>query len=139
MPATLDSTRYGAVLAEHLYSPKLIDSEREYKKARQTLERLLFPERRLPAEEDALAKLLLHLVGLYEDRATDASLPASAGPVEVLRHLMEQRGLLQLDLIGVLGPASVVSEVLSGKRRINAGQARRLSEYFDIGIDLFLA
>jgi hypothetical protein len=69
-------------------------------------------------EEDALAKLLIHLIGLYEDRAV---IPLKTSPRQVLQHLMEQRGLKQRDMVAVFGTASIVSEILSGKREINAG------------------
>src|SRR5689334_23044417 len=85
------------------------------------LERLLFPERELSVEEDAIAKLLIHLVEIYEDGVTA---PPKTTPREVLQHLMEQRGLKQGDLVGVFGTPSIISEVLSGKREINASQAR---------------
>jgi len=54
------------------------------------------------------------------------------------QHLMEQRGLKQADLVGVFGTPSIVSEVLSGKREMNARQARRLADFFDLTADLFV-
>ena len=51
---------------------------------------------------------------------------------------MEQRGLKQTDLVGLFGTASIVSEVLSGKREINARHARELSNYFALPADLFV-
>ncbi len=137
----LSVARYGALLAEHLYAPKVIESEPEYQKAKATLERLLFPSsRRLGAEEDSLAKLLMHLIEFYEEELASRRLAkgAGAGAVDVLRHLMDQRESRQRDLIGVIGTASMVSEVVNGKRRINAGQARRLAAYFGVSADLFL-
>jgi HTH-type transcriptional regulator/antitoxin HigA len=86
-------------------------------------------------EEDALAKLLVHLIGLYEDRA---SVPPKTSPRQVLQHLMEQRRLKQRDIVAVFGTASIVSEILSGKREISAKQARRLADYFSVPADLFI-
>src|SRR5215475_4068394 len=45
-------------------------------------------------------------------------------PSEALRLLMQQHGLRQIDLAAMFGAQSNVSEVLSGKRSINARQAR---------------
>jgi HTH-type transcriptional regulator/antitoxin HigA len=132
---TLNAEKYASLVHQYNFAPSMIGSERDYRRARGTVERLLFPERRLSPEEGALANLLLHLIDVYESSVTE---PPLSTPRDVLKHLMEQRQLKQADLIGVLGTASVVSEILSGKRSINSRQARGLADYFGIGADLFL-
>jgi len=132
---TLNAEKYASVVSEYEYAPKVIDSEREYRQSRRALERPVFPERKLSGEEDALAKLLLHLIGVYEDRTV---VPPKTTPRQVLQHLMEQRGLKQADLVRLFGAASIVSEVLSGKPEINARHARGLSNYFGLPADLFV-
>lgn len=132
---TLNAEKYASVVADYDYAPKMIDSERDYRQCRKVLERLLFPERKLSVEEDALAKLLIHLIGVYEDRTV---VPPRATPRQVLQHLMEQRHLKQADLVRLFGTASIVSEVLSGKREINARHARQLSNFFGLPADLFI-
>jgi HTH-type transcriptional regulator/antitoxin HigA len=57
---------------------------------------------------------------------------------EVLRFLMNQHSLTQSDLPEV-GTQSVVSEVLSGKRRLNVGQIERLSARFHVSPAVFMA
>ena len=101
---------------------------------KKALERLLFPERKLSPEEDAMATLLLHLVDHYEHRTT----PPSSSPRQVLRHLMDERQLKQADLAPIFGTVSVVSEVVNGKRQINAKQARKLADFFHISTDVFI-
>jgi HTH-type transcriptional regulator/antitoxin HigA len=132
---TLNKEKYASVVAEYDCAPKMIESEREYRGCREALERLLFPSRKLSLEQDALAKLLIHLIGLYEDRAT---IPPKTSPRQVLRHLMAQRRLKQRDVVALFGTASIVSEILSGKREINAKQARRLADFFSVPADLFI-
>jgi HTH-type transcriptional regulator/antitoxin HigA len=132
---TLNTEKYASVVAEYDCAPKMIESEREYRGCREALERLLFPSRKLSVEEDALAKLLIHPIGLYEDRAT---IPPKTSPCQVLQHLMEQQRLKQRDLVALFGTASIVSEILSGKREINAKQARRLADFFSVPADLFI-
>ena len=39
-----------------------------------------------------------------------------AGPLDVIRHLMEAHSLRQKDLVDVFGTESIVSDVLNGKR-----------------------
>src|SRR5436309_8053964 len=87
---TLNTAKYASVVVEYEYAPKVIDSELEYRQSRKALERLLVPERKLSVEEDALAKLLIHLIAVYEDRTV---VPPRTTPRQVLQHLMEQRGL----------------------------------------------
>ena len=135
MPTLISPEKYGEVIAEYAIAPRLIESPAEYKRSKKALERLLLPERKLSPEEDAMAKLLLHLVDLYEHRTTT---PPASSPRQVLRHLMDQRQLKQADLAPVFGTVSIVSEVLNGKRQINAKQARKLADYFHISTDVFV-
>lgn len=134
MPA-LNTERYARVVESYAFVPRVIETERECESSKSTLEKLLLPERKLSPEEDALAKLLLHLIDDYETRTTA---PPQTTPIGVLRHLMEQRGLKQRDLVPIFGTASVVSEVLRGKRTIHARHARALADYFGLTADLFL-
>ena len=50
---------------------------------------------------------------------------------------MREHGLTQSDLPGV-GPQSVVSEILSGKRQLNLRQIRWLAERFNVPVDVFI-
>ena|SRR2546425_7019750 len=131
---TLSTEKYAALVEEYDFAPKMIESEREYRRCRRTLERLLFPERKLSAEEDALAGLLMHLIDVYQGAT---ALPHRTTPRQVLQHLMEQGRLKQADLVGVFGAISIVSEVLNGKRKINAKQARKFADHFGLTADLF--
>ena len=53
-------------------------------------------------------------------------------PEEVLRFLMDQHNLTQMDLAHELGGQPVVSEVLSGKRKLTRDQIERLSRRFSV-------
>ncbi len=61
----------------------------------------------------------------------------AAPPNELLRYLMEEHGLRQADLSEV-GSQGVVSELLSGKRAINARQAKLLAGRFGVSPAVFL-
>ena len=71
----------------------------------------------------------------YEKR--NVKLP-EADPAAALRFLMEQHGLRQVDLAELFGSQSNVSEVLSGKREINARQARELAKQFGVTSAAFI-
>ena len=56
----------------------------------------------------------------------------------MLRFLLDQHGLTQTDLAAEIGGQSVVSEILSGKRAINARQAKALAARFGVSAVAFL-
>jgi HTH-type transcriptional regulator / antitoxin HigA len=87
-----------------------------------------------PAERDLYDTLKL-LVEEFEKRTYH--IPA-ATPIEVIQSLMTANGLKQKDLVGVFESASVVSEVLSGKRELTKQHIRRLSHRFHVSPELFL-
>ena len=81
----------------------------------------------------------LDLVGqLVKDYETEHHPPPEAEPRAVLRFLMEQRGLRQTDLSEGIGGQSVVSEILTGKREINARQAKALAPRFKVSPAVFI-
>jgi len=133
-PAGLHVARYGRLLAK--IAPKLIETEAENEAALEIVEQLMRKgdENRSP-EEDAVLNLLSALIGQFEERAYPIP---EAEPREVLRLLMEQKGLQPADLAGVLGSRSKVSEILSGKRSISKEQAKRLGEKFRISPAAFI-
>ena len=82
---------------------------------------------------------LLDLVGqLVEDYEGRRHVIPDAAPHEVLRFLLDQHGLTQTDLAAEIGGQSVVSEILSGKRAINARQAKALAARFGVSAVAFL-
>jgi HTH-type transcriptional regulator/antitoxin HigA len=58
---------------------------------------------------------------------------------DLLTYLMDQHGLSRSDLVPILGTASRVSEVLSGKRELSMTMVRRLRERFHIPADLLIS
>ena len=81
----------------------------------------------------SLADYLGDLVARYEARRPMKEM----APKAFLRELMRQHGLKQRDLPEI-GTQSVVSEVLSGKRVLNARQIAALARRFGIPADAFL-
>ena len=82
-----------------------------------------------------LLELVGELVASYEARLQPVP---DAPPSDVLRLLMEQHGLTQTDLRAELGGQPVVSDILNGKREINARQAKALAARFHISPAAFL-
>jgi HTH-type transcriptional regulator/antitoxin HigA len=74
---------------------------------------------------------------VHDYEARNVELP-DAKPADVLRFLMQQHELRQTDLSALFGSQSNVSEVLSGKREINARQARLLAKRFGVSPAVFI-
>jgi HTH-type transcriptional regulator / antitoxin HigA len=110
----------------------IFDDERGYEHALAWVE-FLMNKKKHPLYD--LLDLLVPRVEEYERK--HHPIPDASG-ADVLRFLMEQHGLAQGD-IPEIGTQSVVSEVLSGKRRLNVGQIERLAARFHVSPAVFLA
>jgi HTH-type transcriptional regulator/antitoxin HigA len=126
------STEYTALLRK--VAPKVIRTERENEFYTEILYELDRRSKSLTPAEKELAELLTLLIENFEDK--HYALP-SAKPLEVLRFLMEQHDLKQRDLVDIFRTASIVSEVLSGKRELNKDHIKRLSRRFQVSPELF--
>src|SRR5205807_1259011 len=102
--AGLDAVSYGKLCAEIL--PKVIESDEEFDRMVEHLERLTF-KHDASAEENAVAELLLRLIQDYDDE--HYPLPDQP-PHEMVKFLMEQSGRKQADLVPVLGSRAQVSD-----------------------------
>jgi HTH-type transcriptional regulator / antitoxin HigA len=130
--SSLASTEYAVLLQK--IAPKVIRTEQENEAYTEILYELDRRSKNLTAAEKELAELLTLLIENFEE--TRYRLPR-AKPLDVLRFLMEQHQLKQKDLVKVFGTASVVSEVLSGKRELSKEHIRRLSRRFHVSPELF--
>jgi len=116
------------------FSPKVIRTEKANQAYAEALYELDQRSRKLSRAEKELAELLTLLIEDFE--AQRYKLPR-AKPVEVLRFLMDQHRLKQKDLVEVFGTRSIVSEVLSGKRKLNREHIQRLSDRFHVSPEAF--
>jgi HTH-type transcriptional regulator/antitoxin HigA len=124
------------LIAEIDGAPKVITSDAQHERYVSALLELEGGERRgqLSAAGRFLAELLTVLVEKYEQEHHRI---ASASPVEVLRELMEANDLQQEDLTREFGTESIVSEVLSGKRKLNKDDIEKLRQRFHISPVVF--
>ena len=122
---------YGALLSEK--QPAVIHDEVQNQQFIRLLEELTSKEKVTEAEAK-LVELLTLLVEEFESKRYP--LP-EAGPLDVIRHLMEAHGLRQKDLVDIFGTASIVSDVLNGKRDLTKEHIRRLSQRFNVSPAVF--
>ena len=114
-------------------APHLIRSEEQLAAYTKALYRLTSEPRPTTAQVEAI-ELLTLLVERYEEEYY--AIP-NASPADVLRFLLSQHGLKQRDIAAELGGESVVSEVLSGKRKLSAAHIERLSQRFHVSPAVF--
>lgn len=114
-------------------APHLIRSEEQLAAYTKALYRLTAEEKPTRAQVEAI-ELLTLLIERYEGE--NFTVP-KASPAEVLRFLLDRHGLRQRDLAADLGGESVVSEVLSGKRELNATHIAKLSKRFKVSPAVF--
>lgn len=84
----------------------------------------------------SLVSLVANRVREYEDRVHPW--PNTTTPALMLTYLMEEHGLKQADLSEV-GPQSVVSAILAGKRQLNLRQVKALAARFHVPMELLAA
>ena len=88
-------------------------------------------------EDHALSGLLDLVGGLVTDYDTSHYTIEASEPSEVLRYLIELRGLKQSDLAEIV-PQSNLSAILAGKRKISATLAGKLAKFFNISPAVFV-
>ncbi len=134
MVLTVDEKRYGRLLAKAL--PAIIRTEEENERTLGQIEALMDKGADRTPEEDRLLELLARLSADFEAVNYDFG---KAKPNEVLATLLEQRGMRQIDLQPILGCSKgALSDMISGRREIARGPAKKLAEFFRLPLDLFI-
>jgi HTH-type transcriptional regulator / antitoxin HigA len=132
MSATAVRSEYASLLTSSL--PSVIRSEAENERHIALLQELDRKGNRMSAAERRMAELLTLLIEDFEEKHYVLN---SASPIEVLNELMLANNLKQKDLMDVFGTPSIASEVLNGKRKLNAEHIRRLSRRFKVSPEVF--
>ncbi len=124
----INNVKYGELLLDVL--PQKIETEEENERCLKIVEKLFDKgAENFSPEEDRLFDLLTLLIEDFEEKAY---LIPDAPANEVLKMLLEDRGMKQKDLVPVFGSAGVVSEILNGKRPITLKTAKKLQEFLGV-------
>ncbi len=110
----------------------MIKSEKDYKEALESMETVF------DATKGHLAEYAETLAILVEHYETELFPIKESSGIDVVRFLMDQNGLNQKDLIGILGGKSSVSEILHGKRLLNLQHIKALSDEFNVNPATFI-
>ncbi|MHC5936651.1 helix-turn-helix domain-containing protein [Nostoc sp.] len=110
------------------FPPRPVTSEEELLATQEVVDSLIDKGELTPDEQDYL-NVLGTLVYEYEEKHN--TIPDISG-VELLQALIAEFGLRQKDLIPIFKTESIVSEVLSGQRKLTVNHIRKLAEFFHI-------
>lgn len=114
---------------------RILHTQQDYERALTRLSRLM-DRAAEPGMAVADEMELLGLVIAHYERKQFAM--EKAGPIDVIKFVMEQQGMKRKDLIPYIGSASRVTEVLNGSRRLNLSMMRKLHEGLGIPMDLLV-
>jgi HTH-type transcriptional regulator / antitoxin HigA len=116
-----------------------IRNEKEYEAALRVLDRLAIrDEGTLSKDEQDYLDALTMLVEAYDEQHHRVD-TAKLTPTDLLKFLMEQRGIGFDDLVKLLGGKAAASYLLNGTRNPSRTQCFTLGEFFGVSPGLFLA
>jgi HTH-type transcriptional regulator / antitoxin HigA len=138
MTLTINNGNYLSLWAEANISPKVIESESEYRQFLVVAESLLAKKDLRTPEETTLFRIVVKLIEDYESKYHNLDDWGQSLPHEILQHIMVASGTKQTDLVGIIGSKGVVSEVVNGSRSISKSQAKKLGVMFKVSPSLFI-
>jgi len=110
-------------------------NEKDYKKLLNLLDSLIDE---VGNNERHPLSSLMETIGILIETYESQNIPKIEGnPIDTLNALMEEHGLKQADLPEI-GSQGVLSEILSGKRQLNARQIKLLSKRFKVSTAVFI-
>ena len=138
MTLTINQDSYLQLWATAEISPKVIETEAEYRQFLEVAENLLTKKNLRTSEETTLFRLVVKLIEDYESQHYNLDDWGKSAPHEILQHIMTASETKQVDLVGIIGSKGVVSEVVNGSRTISKAQAKKLGEMFKVSPSLFI-
>jgi len=123
-------------VAQNVGVPRRVSNDREYRHTLAIIRVLMEKGESMSNAEADLLETWAQLVSKYEE---DISPPGDVDPVEMVKFLMEQKGLKNVDLIpAIFSSPSNASEVLNGKKSISKSVGVKLARYFGLPVEYFL-
>ncbi|MHB1949397.1 MAG: helix-turn-helix domain-containing protein [Gammaproteobacteria bacterium] len=124
--------KHWKLIAKDIHEPL---NNNDYEKLSNYLDRLLD----IVGEDEnheliGLVDVISHMISIYDEQH---NYQIKASGIKALKFLMEQHGINQADLPEI-GSQGVVSEILSGKRKLNLNQIKNLSKRFHVSAETFI-
>ena len=113
-----------------------IKSDEQLQEAQKVMDQLL-AQGKLKVGEEIYLDALSDLIATYED---DHYPIEPASDADMLRHLMEAKGVTQAQLSRETAvPKSTISEILAGKKPLSRRMIRKFADYFQVDVSLLAA
>jgi antitoxin component HigA of HigAB toxin-antitoxin module len=112
-----------------------IESAAAYERAAAMIDRLAMSPK-LSRGEQLYLDALIVFVQAYDER--EQPLFGKISPLEMLKSLMEHRGMTSAELGKLLGSKGAASEILHGKRGISKSYMAKLAAHFGVDAGVFL-
>jgi HTH-type transcriptional regulator/antitoxin HigA len=109
---------------------KILKTKKDYQTALERFEEV-FQAKTGTTESDE-ADILSLLIKQYEEKHYIINAP---NPIEAIKYRMEQQGLSNSDLAGILGFKSRVTDIFNKHRKLNLGMVRKLHEQLNIPLE----
>src|SRR6202171_1382152 len=116
-------------------TPRPVETETDLVRLEEQIWELLAVDERTPAQEAYLTVVS----GLVERWESEHVVVPGVHGVELVKALLLERQMRQKDLVPVFGTESIVSEVLSGKRELQAKHIEGLADFFHVSPAAFFA
>lgn len=113
---------------------KPIKTEQDYDKSLNRLSEIFDAKINTPKGDEA--EILALLIENYEAMNYPIQAP---DPIVAIKIRMEEMGLKQKDLVGVIGGKSRVSEILSKKKKLTVEMIRVLEEKLNLSASVLIA
>ena len=115
------------------FPPRPITNEEQLEATQIQIDRLL-NKNELSSEESEYLNVLGALVFEYEQ--AQEPIPDIYG-IELLKVLIQERQLLQKDLVSIFKTESIVSDILNGKRQLTVRHIQELAQFFNLSPAVF--
>ncbi|MEL6136591.1 MAG: helix-turn-helix domain-containing protein [Cyanobacteria bacterium J06626_23] len=115
------------------FTPRPINTEAQSEATQAVVDQLL-DQSSLSEDEQDYLNLLGTLIYEYEAQTVDI---LDIAGVELLRVLMEERGLRQKELVSIFKTESIVSDVINRKRSLTVEHIQKLSQFFHVSPAVF--
>ncbi|MBL4905785.1 MAG: helix-turn-helix domain-containing protein [Flavobacteriaceae bacterium] len=113
---------------------KPIKTEQDYNNALNRLSKIF--EAQINIHNGDEAEILVVLIDNYEKEHYPIGAP---DPIAAIKIRMEEMGLKQKDLVGVIGGKSRVSEILNKKKKLTVEMIRILEEKLNLSASVLIA
>lgn len=127
-----DTPNYEALVQQ--FPPRPIHNDEQLQAVQKRLDALIDLERNLTPDEEDYQEILGTLIWEYEQ--TLEPIPDIYG-IELLKVLVQDRGLRQKDLLPIFKAESIISDIFNGRRQLTTRHIQELSEFFNVSPAVF--